>query len=156
MTNGAATAGEPPWESQCPACGAGLVGGDGAPPNDLPCRGCGCGVGFDPATGRALLVVALREKTEGFTTDLIFHDGATPVTFGIPLRDWLRQRGIRRYVLDLAEVHFVGSAVLASMVQLRKHLGKDDALFLRHVHPDIAEVLRITRLDQVFRIIPPS
>lgn len=142
------------WERQCPACGAGLVAEDGPPPADLPCRGCGCRVGFEPKTGRALLVVRLHERTHRLTTDLIFFDGATPVEFGTPLREWLRQRGIRRYVLDLGEVPYIGSAVLASMVHLKKQLGKDDALYLRRVRPEIAEVLSITRLDQVFKILP--
>lgn len=145
-----------PWESLCPACGAGLVVGDGSPPGDLPCQACGYAIGFDPASGRALLVIRLRERTHRLTTELIFVDGETPIEFGAPLRDWLRQRGVHRYVLDLGEIAYIGSAVLASMVHLRKQLGKDDAMFLRNVQPGIAEILNITRLDQVFRIIPPA
>lgn len=56
-------------------------------------------------------------------------------------------------VLDLAGVDFLSSAMLDTLGQLHRKLALSGArINLCCVHPAIAEVLRITRLDRLFTI----
>ena len=58
-------------------------------------------------------------------------------------------------VLDFHGVESISSKALAALLkmgELAKVRGAFGRLRLRNVHPDIAEVFRITRLDQVFQI----
>jgi anti-anti-sigma factor len=56
-------------------------------------------------------------------------------------------------VLDFQEIRGLYSDDLARLITLKKQLdaaGGD--LKLRHLHPELREIFRITRLDEVFRI----
>lgn len=62
-------------------------------------------------------------------------------------------RPTARFVIDLAEVQYVSSAALSKLLGLRKRvLGVTGRVVLRHVHPDLWEVLRVTRLDTYFEV----
>jgi anti-sigma B factor antagonist len=48
-------------------------------------------------------------------------------------------------------VVYFDSAALGKLINLKKQLGgAGRRLTLRHVHPDLVELFRITRLDRVF------
>jgi len=58
-----------------------------------------------------------------------------------------------RLVLDLGDVQYMTSAVLGRLIKLKKRVaGVGEKLEIENLHPDILEVFRITRLDQVFDI----
>ena len=56
-------------------------------------------------------------------------------------------------MLDLSQVQYLSSAVLGKLINLKKTVttmkGK---LKIENLHPDLFEIFRITRLDQVFDI----
>jgi anti-anti-sigma factor len=71
------------------------------------------------------------------------------------LADALDAEAGTQVVLDFEGVESISSeglTALLKMVELGKVRGAFGSLRLRNVHPDIAEVFRITRLDQVFQI----
>ena len=54
-------------------------------------------------------------------------------------------------VLDLCDVQHVSSAALGELIKLkRKVVGMSGRLKIKNLQPDLLEVFRITRLDQVF------
>jgi anti-sigma B factor antagonist len=60
-----------------------------------------------------------------------------------------------RLAIDLGEVQYLASPVLVALINLKKRLGAGGGrLGLQHVHPDLLEVFRITRLDRVFDLEP--
>ena len=60
-------------------------------------------------------------------------------------------------VLDLQDVEYCSSAMVCQLVQLHKSTEKNGvALKLRHVSPTIQDILRVMRLDTVFRIESPN
>ena len=60
-----------------------------------------------------------------------------------------------RLVIDFSAVHFLASPVLGHLIRLKKRLvAGRGRLSLRHLRPDLVEVFRITRLDQVFDLEP--
>jgi len=46
----------------------------------------------------------------------------------------------------------MSSDVLGKLINLRKQLGIRGRLVLQHSHPNLVEIFRITRLDQVFEL----
>lgn len=62
------------------------------------------------------------------------------------------KRGVR-LVLDLGDVQYLSSAALGKLINLKKKVGEvSGELRIENLHPDLLEVFRITRLDQVFDI----
>lgn len=59
-------------------------------------------------------------------------------------------------VLDLAAVDFLDSSGLGAVIALRKALPEGRRLQLRGLTPNVDRVFRLTRMDQVFEIIPPA
>jgi anti-anti-sigma factor len=56
-------------------------------------------------------------------------------------------------VLDLGDVQYLSSPVLSKLIDIKRKIRKaGERLRLRNVHPDLHEVFRICRLDQVFEI----
>jgi anti-anti-sigma factor len=56
-------------------------------------------------------------------------------------------------VLDLSHIQYIRSDTLGKLIGLKKQLaGVKGRLTLAHLHPDLWEVFRITRLDRVFDI----
>lgn len=56
----------------------------------------------------------------------------------------------RRVVLDLSHVSFIDSSGLSAIVTLRKGLGTEGTLSVVGLQPNVATLLRLTRLDRVF------
>jgi anti-sigma B factor antagonist len=61
----------------------------------------------------------------------------------------------KRLVIDFSDVEYISSAALVNLIQLKNELGRvGGRLGLRHVRPELVELLRITRLDQVLELEP--
>jgi anti-sigma B factor antagonist len=60
-----------------------------------------------------------------------------------------------RLVIDFSAVHLLTTPALGHLIRLKKRLvAGRGRLGLRHLHADLVEVFRITRLDQVFDLEP--
>jgi anti-anti-sigma factor len=66
--------------------------------------------------------------------------------------DSLLARGVRRLVVDLKHVHFVGSAALGMLVRIQKHvLAAGGTIVLSHPE-HIAELLHVSRMASLFKL----
>jgi anti-sigma B factor antagonist len=63
-------------------------------------------------------------------------------------------QGERRAVLDMGEVEFVDSTGLGAVLSLLKRVAPGGALVLCGCRPPVLELLRLTRLDRVFKTFP--
>jgi len=63
--------------------------------------------------------------------------------------------GKRQLLLNFGNVQYLSSAALGKLINLKKKVGAvKGKLKLCCIHPDLLEVFKITRLDQVFEISP--
>ncbi len=61
--------------------------------------------------------------------------------------------GKRQILLNFGNVQYLSSAALGKLINLKKKVGAAKGkLKLCCIHPDLLEVFKITRLDQVFEI----
>lgn len=60
----------------------------------------------------------------------------------------------KKVVLDLGNVQFMDSTGLGLFVSLLKKLGPDGAIAVAGVHPAVARLFELTRLDTLFRLVP--
>jgi anti-sigma B factor antagonist len=94
-------------------------------------------------------------------------DGVTVVSFvdtkivteeniqevGDQLYSLVEKEGHKKLLLNFGNVQYLSSAALGKLINLKKKVGVvKGALKLCCIHPDLLEVFRITRLDQVFEI----
>jgi len=71
------------------------------------------------------------------------------------LIDWVSMRSGTRLVIDLSDVEYLTSSDLGKLINLKKKLtSRGVRLRLQHVHPDLMDVFRLTRLDNVFSLEP--
>lgn len=73
-----------------------------------------------------------------------------------PLRDGVTARieaGTERVVINLSGVELLDSTGLGALVSCRKKLGAQGNVCLCHVDPRVVNVLRLTRMDRVFRVV---
>ncbi|HWE38787.1 MAG TPA: STAS domain-containing protein [Isosphaeraceae bacterium] len=72
---------------------------------------------------------------------------------GDQLYSLVDEEGHRRLLLNFGNVRYLSSAALGKLINLKKKVGAvKGELKLCCIHPDLLEVFRITRLDQVFQI----
>ena len=65
----------------------------------------------------------------------------------------VEDEGHTRLLLNFSNVQYLSSAALGKLINLKKKVGAvKGQLKLCCIHPDLLEVFRITRLDQVFEI----
>ncbi|MCA1684680.1 MAG: STAS domain-containing protein [Planctomycetia bacterium] len=65
----------------------------------------------------------------------------------------LVEEGHKKLLLNFGNVQYLSSAALGKLINLKKKVGAAKGkLKLCCIHPDLLEVFRITRLDQVFEI----
>lgn len=95
-------------------------------------------------------------------------DGATVVRVGadridaavaIHFKDAMREltgSAQERVVLDLGAVNFIDSSGLGAIVSVLKFLAPDRRLDLAALTPNVERVFRLTRMNEVFRILPSS
>ena len=94
-------------------------------------------------------------------------DGVTVVSFvdtkivteeniqevGDQLYSLVEAEGHRQILLNFENVQYLSSAALGKLINLKKKVGVvKGKLKLCCIHPDLMEVFKITRLDQVFEI----
>lgn len=78
-------------------------------------------------------------------------DAAVAIEFKDGLRD-AAAGGPPRVVLDMSAVEFLDSSGLGALVAVMKQLAPDQRVELAAPSPIVAKVLRLTRMDQVFRV----
>jgi anti-sigma B factor antagonist len=61
-------------------------------------------------------------------------------------------QGTSRIVLDLTDVDFIASTGLGAILSLLKHLAPSGNMVLCGCQPAVLELMRLTRLDRVFRL----
>jgi anti-sigma B factor antagonist len=72
---------------------------------------------------------------------------------GDQLYSLVEQEGHRKLLLNFANVRYLSSAALGKLINLKRKLGAvKGTMKLCCIHPDLLEVFKITRLDQVFQI----
>jgi anti-sigma B factor antagonist len=94
-------------------------------------------------------------------------DGVTVVSFndtkivteeniqevGDQLYSLVEDDGYNKLLLNFGNVQYLSSAALGKLINLKKKVGAvKGKLKMCCIHPDLLEVFRITRLDQVFEI----
>ena len=94
-------------------------------------------------------------------------DGVTVVSFvdtkivtdeniqevGDQLYSLVEDEGHKQLLLNFGNVMYLSSAALGKLINLKKKVGAAKGkLKLCCIHPDLLEVFRITKLDQVFEI----
>lgn len=126
--------------NHCPVCGANLEIDPSSPSGETPCPHCGHLNWFTWEDRGDSQVVTLKGN---------LFDAATVG----PLFDSLEPRPGQWVILDFAEAQYVASQVLGKLINLKKkvHLAQGK-LRLQNLQPDLKEVFRICRLDQVFSI----
>ena len=72
---------------------------------------------------------------------------------GDQLYSLVEDDGHKKILLNFGNVQYLSSAALGKLINLKKKVGTvKGKLKLCCIHPDLLEVFRITRLDQVFEI----
>jgi len=119
-------------------CGATVAVEPSDPVGDAPCPRCGVLLWFPGADDRDAPVVARFGA-------LVNADAIDRIA------DLIGEEQGRSIVLDLSETTYITSTALARMINLKNRLSaRRGRVLIRNLHPDLAEVFRITRLDQVF------
>lgn len=67
--------------------------------------------------------------------------------------DELLAAGQSRIVIDLADVAFLDSSALGTFVGANNELGADGTLVIACANPRLTRLFRLTRLDEVLRIV---
>jgi anti-sigma B factor antagonist len=74
---------------------------------------------------------------------------------GDQLYSLVEDEGHKHLLLNFGNVQYLSSAALGKLINLKKKVGAvKGKLKLCCIHPDLLEVFKITRLDQVFEIYP--
>jgi anti-anti-sigma factor len=128
--------------NHCPICGFDLNIEPSDPAGDAPCPRCGHLLWF---TWENLEDVQFIRPIGGR-----LHPDALD-----SLIDLVATRPGMRLVIDFSDVRDLQSATLGKLINLKKKIGAlRGRVDLEHVRPDLMEVFRITRLDQVFDVKP--
>lgn len=78
-------------------------------------------------------------------------DALTIQQIGRELYDLVEGRGIKKLVLDFAEVRFLSSQALGVLLTLRKKADKASSqIALAGIRPELRRVFKITNLDRLF------
>lgn len=82
-------------------------------------------------------------------------DAAVAIEFKDSMRQ-LTGTARERVVLDLAAVRFIDSSGLGAIVSVLKFLAPERRLELATLTPNVERVFRLTRMNEVFRILPDA
>jgi anti-anti-sigma factor len=126
--------------NHCPVCDSDLRIEPSYPAGDAPCPRCGHLLWFTwEDLGDVQVFKPMGDVLRAKSLDGLLDSLAIPAG--------------RRFVLDLCEIQSFSSAAFVKLIMLkRKLVGVKGRLVIRHVHPDLMELFRITRLDQVFEL----
>lgn len=94
--------------------------------------------------GDDAMIVRVEEDRIDAAVAIQFKDAMREVT--APAR--------HRVVLDLSNVTFIDSSGLGAIVSVLKFLGPERRLDLAALSANVDRVLRLTRMNEVFRILP--
>jgi anti-anti-sigma factor len=124
--------------NHCPVCGPGIKIEPSDPAGDAPCPVCRHLFWFiRDDVGDALVIRP--------TCDILRSEDLDR------LIDRASERPGVRLVLDLGEVRYMSSVILGRLLKLKKVVsGVEGKLKIENLHPDLLEVFRLTRLDQLF------
>lgn len=124
----------------CPVCGASIQVEPSDPAGDAPCPACGHLLWFTRHDDGEAVVIR--------PTGPLLRPGVVDAIAAQATEGWGS-----RLVLDFAEVESLSNASLARLIVLRKKVaGMTGQLEIENLRPDLVELFRITRLDQVFRL----
>jgi anti-sigma B factor antagonist len=126
--------------NRCPVCGAAIPIEPSDPGGDAPCPRCGHLLWFTwEDMGDAIVITPTGAVLASEELDTLIENA-------------LENRGAH-LVLDFGNVQFLPSAALGKLINLKmKYGGVKGRLTIENLHPDLLEVFRITRLDQVFDV----
>ncbi len=126
--------------NHCPMCGSDLRIEPSDPPGDAPCPHCGHLLWFDlEDIGEVQVIRPTENRLEVESLGRLLES--------------VEERPGLRLVIDLSDVQQLSSDTLARLINLKKQLCMiRGRLVLSHVHPDLVEIFRITRLDQVLDV----
>lgn len=68
------------------------------------------------------------------------------------LNVFIKEQMVSRVVLDLQNVAYVDSCALGILVEAHRMICRKGGLCICHIHPHILNLLKLTRLDEVFRL----
>ncbi|WZO99946.1 STAS domain-containing protein [Isosphaeraceae bacterium EP7] len=120
----------------CPICGQ---------PYAVPCQTCRQASILDESEGVPTLLVRLSAFEGAFEVDV-----ADTLT---GLAAWSADNPKAAIILDMEQIPFLGSRTLAVLLRLnRTQKSASRRLKLRNVGPDLQEIFRITRMDQLLEI----
>lgn len=129
-----ATSPPAPVPGGCPVCGSGSSA-------EIPCERCGHMTHF-------------TWKDRDGADVLMFLDSVVTPEIVARINSSLNGRKGEHLMLDFSKVEFVPSATLGKMLTLHKDLQAGDGrLELCGLDANLRNVLRLTRLDGVFRIV---
>jgi anti-anti-sigma factor len=128
--------------NHCPVCGSYIRIEPSDPAGEAPCPRCGHLLWFAwEDLGHDQVIRPTGNRLDPESLDRLI--------------DSLAMRPGMRLVIDFSDVRYFASPVLGKLINLKKRLGAGGGrLCFRHVHPDLMEVFRITRLDLVFDLEP--
>ncbi|MFB2533003.1 STAS domain-containing protein [Paracoccus sp. p4-l81] len=100
----------------------------------------------------------LRSEILDQTLTIRLDEPRLDAAIALQFKDSVRQmvaQAPERVVLDIASVHFLDSSGLGAIVAVMKAVGANRQFLLAGVTPNVARVLRLTRMDTVLSILPP-
>jgi len=126
--------------NRCPVCGDFLKIEPSDPAGDAPCPRCGHLLWFTwEDLGDVQVIKPTGKLLDPESLDRLFESVAI--------------RPGMRIVFDFSDVQYLSSAVLGRLINLKKKVAAvRGRVELRNIHPDLREVFRLCRLDQVFDI----
>ncbi len=93
---------------------------------------------------------------EGNTTTAVF-DGRLDTVAAQQIADTidpLLQHADRNIILDCGKMPFISSSGLRIFLKIRKEVSaKGGKMYLRNVCPDVMQVFKMTKLDDIFEVI---
>jgi anti-anti-sigma factor len=126
--------------NRCPVCGTRLKIEPSDPAGDAPCPRCGHLLWFTwEEVDNTQLIKPTSRVIDVEALERLFQS--------MPMR-----RGVQ-LVLDFEHVQYLSSSALGRFISLTKKVAAvRGKLRMRGIHPDLREVFRVCRLDQVFEI----
>jgi len=101
--------------------------------------------------------MVLEDQVEGDYLVVGLRDKRLDAVIAVSFREAMAERidqGQKKIVLDLSNVGFLYSSGLGALVGVLKHLGPQGCLYLCGITPAVMAVLRLTRMDRVFKTFP--
>jgi anti-sigma B factor antagonist len=101
--------------------------------------------------------MVLEDQVEGEILVVSLRDKRLDAVIAASFREAMLERisqGQNKIVLDLTNVGFLDSSGLGAIVAILKQVGHEGCLHLCGVSPAVMAVLRLTRMDRVFKTFP--